>query len=456
MLLRAPPPDGSLRKVKFFISQPRRIAAKALVERVRQCEPELRDKFALRMGHGWKEYEGKSTQVWFVTTGYLVRLLANHPERFDDMTHLVIDEGTLLLPLKYIPHVDWKYSNVTLVDAVHERSVDTDILCLLCRRLLERNKDIRLVLMSATLATKLYTAYFNVKNDPIHVGVRRFPIAEFFLEDLYQFGLPSQEAAAILAIQKEVESKRCRSAPTSAELNKRFSLVARLTTIVGQPGASVLIFVPGMAEIISISESLESFHTAGVRFVSYPIHSDIPFEEQMGAFEEPKHDEVKVIIATNAAESSVTLPNVDHVICLGLCRQITYNQASHRQMLAPAWISQASATQRAGRTGRIRPGNVYRLYTRRAYEEYMEEFEPGEMVRIPLDSVILMLKQILHEEVKPVFRDCLEPPPLDTIDRSFQSLHRWNFITAPDDHGDITSLGKSYTWISLTTRFTWN
>ena len=419
MLLRAPPPDGSTRKVRFFISQPRRIAAKALVERVRQCEPDLKDKFALRMGHGWKEYESNRTQVHFVTTGYLVRLLANHPERFDDCTHLVIDE-------------------------VHERSVDTDILCLLCRRLLVRNKDIRLVLMSATLATKMYQEYFNVHNDPIHVGVRRYPIQEYFIEDLQanSFKLPSQEKSDALAIQKEIETKRCRSAPTSAELTKRFQLAARLTTIVGEPGASVLIFVPGMAEIISISEKIESFHLAGIRYTCYPIHGDIPFEEQMYAFDDPAEDEVKVIIATNAAESSVTLPYVDHVICLGLCRQITYNPNSHRQMLTPAWISQASATQRAGRTGRVRQGNVYRLYTRQAYEKYMEEFEPGEMVRIPLDSVILMLKQILNEEVIPIFHECIEPPPLDTIQRSFASLHRWNFLTEPSDIAEITSLGS--------------
>ena len=92
MLLNAPPPDKSLAQVKFFISQPRRIAAKALVERVRSCEPAHKDRFALRMGHGWKEYESNKTQVWFVTTGYLVRLLANHPEKFNDCSHLVVDE----------------------------------------------------------------------------------------------------------------------------------------------------------------------------------------------------------------------------------------------------------------------------------------------------------------------------------------------------------------------------
>ncbi|MGK3734430.1 MAG: superfamily II DNA/RNA helicase [Bacillariaceae sp.] len=417
MLLKSPPPDGSLRKVKFYISQPRRIAAKALVERVRSCEPDLKDKFSLRMGGGWKEYESKETQVSFVTTGYLVRLLANHPEKFNECTHLVIDE-------------------------VHERSVDTDLLCLLSRRLLQTNRTIRLVLMSATLATKMYRDYFSVINEPIHVGVRTFPITEYFIEDLSQFGLPSQEGKAVSAIQREIESKRCVTAPKSAEISNRFALTARLATIVGEPGSSVLIFVPGMGEIVSITECIESFHMTGIRYTCFPIHGDIPFEEQMNAFNDPEEDEVKVIIATNAAESSVTLPAVDHVICLGLCKQIIYNQASHRQMLTPAWISRASATQRAGRTGRVRPGNVYRLYTRRAFENYMEEFEPGEMLRIPLDSVILLLKQILHEEVIPAFMDCLEPPPLDTISRSFQSLHHWGFITEADDKADITSLGS--------------
>mmetsp|Transcript_47304 Transcript_47304/g.115480 ORF Transcript_47304/g.115480 Transcript_47304/m.115480 type:complete len:663 (+) Transcript_47304:250-2238(+) len=92
MLLNAPAPDGSLRKVKFFCSQPRRIAAKALVERLRKSEPDHKNKVALRMGQGWREYENRETQAIFVTTGYLVRLLASHPEKFKTCTHLVLDE----------------------------------------------------------------------------------------------------------------------------------------------------------------------------------------------------------------------------------------------------------------------------------------------------------------------------------------------------------------------------
>ena len=321
--------------------------------------------------------------------------------------------------------------------------------------------------MSATLATKLYKEYFKVPNDPIHVGVRTFPITEYFVEDLNRFKLPPNEMKAAKAIVDECQKKRCKAAPTAADLSKRFSLAAHIAKAVGRPGSSVLIFVPGKAvefvldddgecransfcllyrlgmnEIVAITECIDNFYVAGTRYTTCPIHSDIPFDEQMEAFNEPDEDEVKIIIATNAAESSVTLPTVDHVICLGLCRQIIYNPVSHRQMLAPMWISQASAKQRAGRTGRVRPGNVYRLYTREALHNYMDEFDPGEISRVPLDYVILMLKEMLHEEVIPVLNNCIEPPSMDTIDRSFESLYRSNFIEEPHDEADITSLGS--------------
>jgi HrpA-like RNA helicase len=418
MLLRAPPPDPMFKEVKFFISQPRRIAAKALVERIRSCEPELRDSIALRMGHGVVEYECKMTKAWFVTTGYLVRVLANQPDKFKAHTHLIIDE-------------------------VHERSVDTDILCLLCRRLLQSNSSIRLILMSATLAAELYQQYFNVVRPVIFVGARRFPIEQVYVEDLRaRYKLKPKELKAAQAIADDCERLKCKGPPSQGHMENMFRLAAHLTMVVGRPGSSVLIFVPGMNEIVAITDLVEKLYLPGVRFTCIPIHSDIPFEDQMTAFDTPEPDEVKVIIATNAAESSVTLPDVDQVICLGLCKQIEYNESSHRQILLPVWISKASATQRAGRTGRLRPGVVYRLYTRNTYENYMGEFEPGEMVRIPLDSVILSLKEMLKEEATPVLLDCLEPPDISTIERSFQSLYDSNFISEPDDQGDITVLGS--------------
>jgi HrpA-like RNA helicase len=226
-------------------------------------------------------------------------------------------------------------------------------------------------------------------------------------------------------------------------MEKVYSVVAFLATSVGKPGSSVLVFVPGMNDIVAIIESVEQLYIPGISFKCLPIHGDIPFDEQMNVFLQAKADEIKIVVATNAAESSITLPDCDFVICLGLCKQIIYNETSHRQMLTPAWISRASATQRAGRTGRVRPGTVYRIYARDTYINHMDLFEPGEMIRIPLDSVILMLKEMLgDEEVTKVLLSCLEPPNVTTIDRSFASLHLSHYITAPSDSGEITSLGS--------------
>jgi HrpA-like RNA helicase len=354
-----------------------------------------------------------------VTTGYLVRVLANSPERFNEITHLIIDE-------------------------VHERSVDTDILCLLCRRLLNTNPRIRLVLMSATLAASLYQEYFQITEPVIKVGARRFPVKEVYLNDLSKnVTLPGKEANNVKALGKECLEMRCMRPPSMSYMEKLYSVVAYLATVVGKPGSSVLVFVPGMNDIVAITDLVEQLYIPGITFTCFPIHSDIPFDDQMHVFDASKPDEVKIVIATNAAESSVTLPDVDHVICLGLCKQIVYNETSHRQMLLPTWISRASATQRAGRTGRLRPGTVYRMYERETYDSHMDSFEPGEMLRIPLDSVILMLKQMLSdEEVTQVLLSCLEPPNISTIDRSFESLFSSHFITTPDDFCEITKLGS--------------
>eukprot|EP00980_Cylindrotheca_fusiformis_P003410 scaffold758_cov104-Cylindrotheca_fusiformis.AAC.9 len=112
--------------------------------------------------------------------------------------------------------------------------------------------------MSATL-TKLYKEYFDVPTEPIHVGVRTFPITEYFVEDLNQFKFPKKEANAAHAITEECQKKRCNSAPSPTELTKRCSLAAHLAKAVGRPGSSVLIFVPGMNEIVSITECIEDF-----------------------------------------------------------------------------------------------------------------------------------------------------------------------------------------------------
>lgn len=419
MILESPPPDDSFSNVKMFICQPRRIAAKSLAERVRATEPHLKNFIGLRMGHGVREYESSHTKAWFVTTGYLVRFLANNVEKFDDVTHLIIDE-------------------------VHERSIDSDIICLLAKRLLESNPQIRLILMSATVAAELYQNYFGVEESPIFVGARCHPIQEYFTEDigrLLQFSTKERNALSDLATK--CIKTRCQIAPNQHYMTQVRGLAVQIAIKVGKPGSSVLTFVPGIADIDDIMEAFEKLLSTSIKYRVIPIHSDIPFDDQMVVFDTPGENEVKIIIATNAAESSITLPDVDHVICLGLAKAITYNKQSHRQMLELTWISKASAMQRAGRTGRVREGNVYRLYPREAFESHFSHFEEGEISRSPLDHIILNLRTIVQSEnVSQLLMECIEPPDMINIQNSFNSLHKKNLISEPCDDFTILPLGK--------------
>ena len=333
MLLNANNVNGN-HKPKLFISQPRRIAAKALVERLRKTEPELRDCFALRLGHGVREYHNKNTRACFCTSGYLVRLLANKPEVFAKIDYIVIDE-------------------------VHERSVDSDILCLLCRRLLQNNDRIKLILMSATLASEMYRDYFNVKGPAIFVGARRFPVHEVYIEELIsKLNLPPRTRNSIETVKAKLAKMKCLTVPDNSHMEILYSIATQLIMEVGKPGSAVMIFVAGMYDIQFMFKLIEDLKVPGIHYTFLPIHSDIPFEDQMKAFRKCDDDEVKVVVATNAAESSLTLPDVDNVICFGLCKRIEYNEQSHRQHLSSSWISRANAKQRAGRAGRVRPGQV--------------------------------------------------------------------------------------------------
>ena len=152
------------------------------------------------------------------------------------------------------------------------------------------------------------------------------------------------------------------------------------------------------------------------------------------------------MVATNAAESSITLPDVDIVICLGTHKALRYDQASHKVQLVNTWISKASSTQRAGRTGRVRPGKVFRLYSKYLFAD-MQEHEESEVHRTPLQDVILGLRSMLEASVGfsgvvPILEDLLEPPDMRNVKKSFDYLHYAGMITVPADAGALTSIGR--------------
>ena len=207
-------------------------------------------------------------------------------------------------------------------------------------------------------------------------------------------------------------------------------------------GTGCLIFVSGINDITDLMNLFDENED----IILVPIHSDVPYEEQRLAMESTPNDKIKVIIATNAAESSITVPDCDTVICLGTHKALKYIPRTHRVALVNSWISQASATQRGGRTGRVRPGKVYRLYTESLHAGF-DSHEPCEVQRVPGQDLILQLRAMFEDAedfdgVIPILQSLLQPPETSNIERSFQILHQHRMITECSDDGNLTGLGR--------------
>lgn len=429
-----------------MVSQPRRIAAKSLMKRLQST---LGDKVGLRMGSGIRE-ESDNTKIWFVTSGYLAQYLS-HTNQFRNLTHLIIDE-------------------------VHERSLDGDLCCYLTRELSLKNPNLRIILMSATLDASLYRNYFsNYQQDinfidtdisceveTIFVGTKRFPIRIHYIEDLLEstygdnvsskdIGKSNESIKSLLNYCEkliEIDEK----VPSPQLIQKQYEVAIHIIRTIPTLGTAVLVFVAGLVDIDYFVDYFEGLD----RYNLVCVHSQIPLEDQEAIFLPTSPDQIKVIIATNAAESSITLPDVETVICLGYEKLITYNEKYHRVELVPYMISQASALQRAGRTGRVGPGQVYRLYTKSLFESF-REYGEGEVVRIPLHDMILKLRSMLENSLEfngviPVLSKLPEPPELDNVSKSFQYLYDTGLITEPSDQGKLSIPGKFLSQLPVSIR----
>ena len=430
---------GRPRRTKMFVSQPRRIAASTLKQRVAQ---RYGVRIGLRLGNGVRDEDHRHTQIWYCTAGYLSRLAFHHPEIFATHTHLVIDE-------------------------IHERSVDTDLLCYMARRLLQMYSHLRLIVMSATINTSTYADYFGIPHDEfIFVGARRFPLTLNWLDDFGSLGkekakktgsktdsgdtslsLPSVITNQAHALARVMNSPGDPVGKKVTELQRKIAF--DLARFLGKPGRTVLIFVAGLRDIEEFAEWFEDFSNRSSQKRHYkfiPMHSEIPFDEQMVAFNTIDSDlqgppPVKIVVATNIAESSVTLPDCDNVICLGTAKCVEYNALRNRVQLVHRWISKAGANQRAGRTGRVRPGTVWRLYSKDFYQR-MDEFDPPELQQTPLEHVIMQIKSALNSSVVPVLQNVISPPDLRALKPAFAELYRMGFLHAPNDDGELTDDGQ--------------
>lgn len=190
---------------------------------------------------------------------------------------------------------------------------------------------------------------------------------------------------------------------------------------------SVLVFLPGLAEIFQFMDFLKEYYDND--FISkklelIPLHSSLNEDEQDKAFKHVNKMEGrrKIIIATNIAESSITIPDVKYVIDFMLTKELHYDPVSKSESLQLNWCSKASAKQRMGRAGRVSEGIVFRLCSKRFFDNFMPEYPKPEMQRCPLEKLILQIKLWDRYEPDEILGRAIQPPELRDIFNAIKNL----------------------------------
>jgi HrpA-like RNA helicase len=425
---------------RVIVTQPRRIAAVSLARRVAHtlAEP-LGDTVGFAIGQ--ERAAGPRTRLLFVTTGWLLRVAASAARgdggAFAHATHIVLDEA-------------------------HDRSLDADFLSLLLKRRLASAAALnaapppKLVVMSATLQADVFGPYFMgassgssdaAADAPVmHVGARRFPVREVYLDELASaLGVTRPALLSAAAGEAADAEAMCTDARRRAPRASRrlVDVAVQLAMHTARPGGTTLVFLPGAAEIEAAQLALLARAQGRAPLEVFALHSLVPRDLQAAALARPTPGRARVLLSTDIAESSLTLPDVTVVI--DTCLKRGHEWVEKRQMtsLSTSFASRASLAQRAGRAGRVQPGTVIRLLPRAAFARLPAHDAP-EMQRVALDGVVLRAKHLLGAErdsVQALLAGALSPPPPARVTASLVRLAGYGALTDADDAGQLTALG---------------
>ncbi|KAH3725266.1 hypothetical protein DPMN_051100, partial [Dreissena polymorpha] len=445
-------------------TEPRRISATSLAVRVSQemgerklggvdslCGYQIR--FETRCG--------PDTRLTYCTTGVLLRKLQLDPA-LSNVSHIIVDE-------------------------VHERSVQSDFLLIILRQLLTKRSDLKVILMSATLDAEKFSSYF--KHCPvINIPGRTFPVKVYHVEDvleqtgyvleedspfsLRQSELVSEESASLSVTGKggdqskldvhwtkediaqldtsglSVEKYSLKTRNTISRMNLKkinvdliVDLLVHIDTspsYAGQDGA-VLVFLPGLADITELYEILTTDRrfTDKNRYRVIALHSVLSSADQAQAFSVPPQGVRKVVLATNIAETGITIPDVVFVIDTGKVKENRYIETSQMSTLEEVLISRANAKQRQGRAGRVREGICFRMFTKRMYDD-MKAYTIPELLRVPLEELCLHIMKCNYGKPEVFLSGALDPPQGQVVARAMSLLHA---IGACKEGERLTPLG---------------
>ncbi|PFH63165.1 hypothetical protein XA68_17274 [Ophiocordyceps unilateralis] len=363
-------------------TQPRRVAAMSVAKRVAEevgCKTGQQVGYTIR----FEDCTSPKTIIKYMTDGMLQREILMDP-----------DMG--------------RYS-VIMLDEAHERTISTDVLFALLKKALKRRPDLKVIVTSATLDADKFSAYFN-----------ECPI----------FTIPGRTFPVEILYSREPESDYLDAA-----------LVTVMQIHLTEPKGDILLFLTGQEEIDTACETLfdrmKALGPSVPELIILPVYSQLPTEMQSRIFEPAPPGSRKVVIATNIAETSITIDEIYYVVDPGFVKQNAYDPKLGMDSLVVTPVSQAQANQRSGRAGRTGPGKCFRLYTEAAYQSEMLPTTIPEIQRQNLAHTILMLKAMGINDL--LHFDFMDPPPVNSMLTALEELYA---LSALDDEGLLTRLGR--------------
>ena len=411
----------------IICTQPRRISALGLADRVA-------DERCARVGEeigyairGESKQRAGVTKITFVTTGILLRRLQTSGGRAQDVIDALAD----------ISHV--------VIDEVHERSLDTDFLMVLLRDVLKVRKDLKLILMSATLDASFFERYFSATStvSMVEIPGRTHPVKDIYLDDVLRMTGYGANTAVTAADADEHADPSIGAAMRAVGMRINYDLIAQTVECIdqelGENDGGILIFLPGVAEIdrtIRALQALSHIH-------ALPLHASLQPADQKRVFPPAPRGKRKVIAATNVAETSITIEDIVAVIDTGRVKETSFDAATNMTKLEEVWASRAACKQRRGRAGRVRPGICYKLYTRNAESQKMAERPDPEILRVPLEQLCLSVKAMGVAEVSAFLASAITPPSSLAVNGALRTLSRMGAL----DGNELTALGRHLSMI---------